>query len=148
MKVTREEYEALEKELQGLKAKLEQCEIEGFGTKGEWFIGSYGDVNQGSGSTPSIKGHYNYWKDEEMSKVASKMQRRHNAIMNYVSQKQQLGEGDYSVYKNGLHNWVIGTNFNTYYPDAVLMLESTAEQMVKDINSGYFPLKKLIEEAG
>lgn len=131
--------------MQELKAKLEKCEVvnEEFKFEGKFYINGAGGVDKGSGTSDPMKAYYNYWKDEETAKTAVKLQRRHNAMMNYVSQKQQLGKGDWIVFKNDLMEWRTYSNGLNYFPDMVTMFQSTAIQMIEDIESGYFKLDEL-----
>lgn len=155
MEITQEEYNEMEErynrlldEEQRLFNKLYNSTIvvkKEFESNGEYVITGGGVINQWA--SREHEDFYNSWKTEEIAKAASKQQRIHNAMLNYVAQNQEIGYGDYYVYKENDGVWEVGYKGSNLYPDTVNMLKSTAEEMVKDIKSGYFPLEKLFEGA-
>ena len=116
-----------------LQKQLDKCpEIEPFTCKGEWTTRPEGLAN--------ITETFNYWQTKEIAEKAYQLQLRHRKMLSFVSQHQELDEGEHYIYRTSC-TWRRTTTHN-YIPDRVTMTEETADLMLKAIKNGSLILEE------
>ncbi len=74
-----------------------------------------------------------------VNEKAHQLSLRHNKMLNFVSQHQELGEGKCYVFRSSHMSWCIAEAIN-YYPERVVMTKETADLMLEAIENGSLDL--------
>ena len=119
----------IQEHINELQKQLDKCpEVEPFTCKGKW-------VTYLEGTDERDRTQFHYWQTKEIAEKAYQLQLRHRKMLNFVSQHQELDEGEYYLYKSVYMTW--GTSRNTtYFPDVVTMTKETADKMLEAISNG------------
>ena len=125
-----------------LEKQLDKCpdDVEPFACKGKWYLIKNGQVCCGTGESAEMDKHFNYWQTREIAEKAYALQLRQRKMLSFVSQHQELDEGEHYIYRTSC-TWRRTTTHN-YIPDRVTMTEETADLMLKAIKNGSLILEE------
>jgi len=136
--MTKQEIQAQINELQ---KQLDKCpDVAPFTCKGQWHTGYGGQAHEEVSQSTYRKASFNYWQTQKIAEKAYQLQLCHRKMLSFISQYQELGEGEYYIYKSSTAiGWHTSRN-TAYFPDVVTMTKETADKMLKALENGSLDL--------